>query len=641
MARKASVQIELEKGGMSISPFSQLVITQHMDWHHSFELRVPVKSLEKAQGTFISESRDLIGKPLKVGIKSQIDKQEVESFFKGIITEISISKHVGPDNEIIIRGKSPTILLEDGAHAATFMDMSLKDVTNQVLQTYPQNLLSTDVGPTQNPTLAYTIQYKESNFHFLNRLAARHGEWLYYDGVKLFFGRKKEDPIDLHLGKNLYSFDLDLKMIPSRFELKSYDYVKNETHKSPSSDARVDGLDPSFGDFLQTESEKLYSQTPQQPVHHLITEKTQLDALAKVQRSYMANELIQAYGISDNIQLKIGSVINVSGNEGDFVKKGSEDYGKYVVISLSHRIDGDGNYQNQFEAIPDSTQMPAQNSHVERPYCEVQHAIVKENIDPDELGRVRVQFMWQEGSEMSPWIRQIHPHAGGDHGFYFIPEVGDEVMIGFEHDHPEKPYLLGALYHGKIKPSAWQDPENNIKAIKTKSGNEIQFIDEGGKEEIKIINPSGKNSLSMTLGDGGKITLNGCGDINISAKNSLSLSATDISVSASNELKLNSKNMKTNVDENQEVSTGQAMTYKVGTDYTLEVTKNLSASTQAGDITMDAGMNYTASAKMNYTASAKMSAKFEGSMSCTMSGMNVNIQGQVKTSITGTMLKLN
>ena len=626
---------------MSISPFSQLVISQHVDWHHSFELRVPVKTLEKAQGTFISDSRDLIGKPIKVGIKSQIDKQEVENFFRGIITEVSISKYLGADNEVVLRGQSPTILLEDGPHCATFAEMTVKDIANQVLSPYAQNILKSDVAPEKNPTLLYLVQYNESNFHFLNRVAAHYGEWIYYDGMTFLFGRKKEDAIPLHLGKNLFNFDLGLKMAPSRFKLKAYDYVKNELHESPSSDATVNGLDPNFGDFLLTESEKLFGQTPQLPVRQFIEEKPQLDEMALVRKSYIANDMVHANGVSDNIQLKVGSSITVSGNEGDFLKKGgSEDYGKYVIVALSHRIDGDGNYQNHFEAIPDSVQIPPRNGHIKQPMCEPQYATVKENIDPDEMGRIRVQFPWQTGNEMTPWVRQIHPHAGGDHGFYFIPEVGDEVFVGFEHNNADKPYIMGALYHGNIKPSSWQDPENNIKAIKTKSGNEIQLIDEGGKEEIKIINPGGENSLSMTLGDGGKITINGCGDVNISAKNSMSLSATDITISASNDLKLNSKNMTTNVDENQETTAGQAIAVSAGTNYDLTGGQNITVS--AGmDMTLDAGMNLNASAAMNYSLSAGIEAKMEGTMSCSISGMNVSVQGQVSTSVSGAMLKLN
>ncbi|MEL6671118.1 MAG: type VI secretion system tip protein VgrG [Bacteroidota bacterium] len=641
MARKASVQIELEKGGMSISPFSQLVISQHIDWHHSFELRVPVKTLEKAQGTFIADSRDLIGKPIKVGITSQIDKKEVENFFRGIITEVSISKYLGADNEVVLRGQSPTILLEDGAHCASFEEMTLGDVANQVLGAYPQNLLTSDVGPKKNPKHTYLVQYKESNFHFLNRIAAQAGEWFYYDGMSLYVGRKKEDALPLHLGKNLMNFDLGLQMVPSRFTIKAYDYEKNELHESASDDAKVEGLDPNFGDYLLSESEKLFGQTPQHSVTRLIHEKSELDEMALVQKSYQANDLVQASGVSDNIQLKIGSTISVSGNEGDFLKKGgTEDYGNYVITAISHRIDGDGNYQNQFDAIPDSVQVPPRNTHIRKPHCEAQYATVMDNIDPEEMGRVRVSFPWQGDGEMSPWIRLLHPHAGGDHGFYFVPEVGDEVFVGFEHDNPNKPYVLGALYHGNIKPSAWQDPENNIKAIKTKSGNEIQIIDEAGKEEIKIINPGGKNSLSMTLGDGGKITISGGGDVSISAKNSMSLNATDISITASNDLKVQAKNMNTNVDQKQETSVGQEISVSAGTNYSLSAGQN--ASFSAGmDLSLDGGMNTNVSAGMNYSVSAGIEAKMEGTTTVTISGLNVSVQGQAMTSISGTMLKLN
>ncbi|MEM5540340.1 phage baseplate assembly protein V, partial [Olleya sp. AS48] len=115
------------------------------------------------------------------------------------------------------------------------------------------------------------------------------------------------------------------------------------------------------------------------------------------------------------------------------------------------------------------------------PKSETQTAIVMENADPDGLGRIRVQFAWQKiTGEMTPWIRIVTPHAGGDKGFHFIPETGEEVLIGFEGGNAEHPYMMGSLYNGSGKAGAFQNANNDIKALQSRSGNKMVFNDNEG-----------------------------------------------------------------------------------------------------------------------------------------------------------------
>ena len=73
-----------------------------------------------------------------------------------------------------------------------------------------------------------------------------------------------------------------------------------------------------------------------------------------------------------------------------------------------------------------------------------------ENADPENLGRIRVQFPWQP-TAYSPWIRIAQPHSGANKGFHFIPELGEEVMVGFEGSNVEMPFVMGSLYNGSGK----------------------------------------------------------------------------------------------------------------------------------------------------------------------------------------------
>src|SRR5689334_1534804 len=78
-------------------------------------------------------------------------------------------------------------------------------------------------------------------------------------------------------------------------------------------------------------------------------------------------------------------------------------------------------------------------------------ATVVQNQDPEGLGRVKVRFPWRENPDESHWARIAVPMAGGDRGAWFLPEVGDEVLVACDAERVEHPYVLGALWNGQAK----------------------------------------------------------------------------------------------------------------------------------------------------------------------------------------------
>ena len=117
-------------------------------------------------------------------------------------------------------------------------------------------------------------------------------------------------------------------------------------------------------------------------------------------------------------------------------------------------------------------------------------AVVSNNKDDEGLGRVKVDFPWRsEDNDESHWSRVSTLMAGRGRGSFFIPEVGDEVLVAFEHGNVEHPVIIGSLWNGKDKPPETnKDGKNNIRKIKSRSGHEIIFNDdkEGKKEKIEI-----------------------------------------------------------------------------------------------------------------------------------------------------------
>jgi phage-related baseplate assembly protein len=212
----------------------------------------------------------------------------------------------------------------------------------------------------------------------------------------------------------------------------------------------------------------------------------------------------------------------------------------YRVIDIKHYQSGQ-DYYNEFIAIPD-VYIAYYYDEEALPRAEQQIARVTDNNDPKGLGRVRVQFIWQVAKKLqTPWIRVVQPHAGTDKGFYFIPEIGEEVLVDFEDQNAERPYVIGSNYNGK-EFSKYHTSGNDKKVIHTRSGTKIIFNDAEGS--VFIEDPSGNTYLMDGQGTikveapkniifkaGEDIKMEAGNNVATTAKNNISLSAQEGSVS--------------------------------------------------------------------------------------------------------------
>lgn len=167
--------------------------------------------------------------------------------------------------------------------------------------------------------------------------------------------------------------------------------------------------------------------------------------------------------------------------------------------------------------------------------------IVTNNQDPDGMGRVKVKFPWLSDSEESFWARMAVPMAGNARGAWFLPEVDDEVLVGFEHGDVRFPYVLGALWNGKDKPPFDNgDGKNNLRVIKSRSGHVIKLNDEDGKETIEIVDKTGKNSIVIDSSQN-TITITADKDITLSApQGTIKLDAKKVETKSSSDTKIES-----------------------------------------------------------------------------------------------------
>ena len=191
----------------------------------------------------------------------------------------------------------------------------------------------------------------------------------------------------------------------------------------------------------------------------------------------------------------------------------------------------------------------------------VEVGIVTNVQDPQKLGRIKVQLPRLPGGPESDWARVAQPAAGAGRGFYWLPEVGDEVLIAFELGQANRPYVIGALWNGKDKPmkDAYAD-DNSTRMIQTKSGHKIVLCDKSGEEKIVIADKSGNRSITFDVK--AKKFLVECkeGDLELHAEKKIVLDCEDLEIKTSKTTKLDAG---TNFD------------LKVGSDASIKADGNL------------------------------------------------------------------
>lgn len=196
----------------------------------------------------------------------------------------------------------------------------------------------------------------------------------------------------------------------------------------------------------------------------------------------------------------------------------------------------------------------ARSRSTDQRYYGVAEAIVTDSDDPEHEGRVKVQFPWFDENMESEWCRVRQLYAGNDYGTFFIPEVGDEVLVAFIHGDMRLPVILGGLYNGQDKPPSFhQGTSKDQKMIRTKGQHEILMDDSAGAERIQIktkgghiadlndtekkitvVDSSGNNSIvidtnanSITIKSSvGKLILEGQQGVEISSGASVKIEAT-------------------------------------------------------------------------------------------------------------------
>ena len=595
IAQKIEVKIDGKK--LENYVFSDFRLTQELLKPNELNFRMYKNTMaENKDDIRFSLSKELLGKKIEFALTTKRSDEDAEVYedkleFTGIIFNAKLMRrNIKEGLNIMVTAYSPDELLNNNPHCYSYENETLKNVVDNIVKPYSALEITND--PWFVEEMQYTVQYNETHYQFLRRLAERFGQWLYYDGKKLVFGRRKKlDMLKLVSGYDVLSYQYRVKLQHFNFTHADHnylDYNNNLDEVAPAEEDIHNMTDIAYKQSKDTFSEKTFQHYKGSAPEENFNE---IRFSTVVQAEEEQGQLMICEGTSNRADLKIGNMIQIKETFKDEENEtGSCAHDTLLIYGITHYMDMNGLYENAFTATANEHISPPYLYRESFPKTETQRAVVMDNIDPEKLGRVRVQFLWQKEQDenlMTPWIRIAQPHGGNNKGFYFIPEIDEEVMVGFENGNAEKPYVIGTLYHGKQRPGKdWFDEnvENNVKAIRTRNGHTIEIHDENEGGYIRIYDHEKENYVLTFSTDKKLIRLTSAGNIELYAGN-------DIILDAQNNIKINAKNdisidAKQNIDENagqkvilgsgstMDINAGACLTTRVGLNDYLYVGNN-------------------------------------------------------------------
>ncbi|WP_326981069.1 phage baseplate assembly protein V [Chryseobacterium sp. MYb264] len=567
-----TVKLDIVVNGLLINSFKYFRLNESAKTHHSFELILAHDSLEEVQNHNLEQAQQFLGKRITVVFKyKEVDMESPEMTFVGLVTKVAFSQEKMSLGNIVLKGHSPTILMDSAPHTQSFGGAQPVNTSIIASKIIKETLGNDDFDvriDTQNKSyINYSTQYCETHYNYLARLAEAYGEQFYYEGDILHFGKlpQTKKAIKLVYGSNVTDIQVELKAVHTKPEYFGYNSSNNS--KMLGSDNEIKHV----GDLSQKAyklNESIFKTRSLTPTPINANMFMDVDDSQKSARGSKAVEVFTVSGNTTVPFLYVGCVADI-----DMRNQSSNQTSHFTTLMMTevnHEVDGRGFYSGSFEAIAEGTgYMPKPDYEI--PKAEPQIATVISNVDPLNQGRIQVRFDWQV-NDNTHFIRMMSPDAGGtdvinqNRGFVAVPEIGDQVMVGFEYHNPDFPFAMGGMFHGGIGLGGGMD--NRVKSLQTRSGHRLVFTED---ESILLTDKSGNELRFDTEGS----------NINITAPETITIK---------------SKNLKFDIEENIETHVGKNMDTNVGQNIRV-IAKQ--------EITQDSGKKTAINAGTNTEISAK------------------------------------
>ena len=454
--------------------------------------------------------------------------QKPVSIFNGEVTAHDLDIAYGAAPELVVRAYDRAHRLQRGRFSRSFLNMTDGDIAAKIAR---ESGLQPEVDATSQ-VYDYVFQNNQTNLEFLQERAHRIGYEVYVDGTKLRF-------VKPHIADDAtLKLELWADMLHAHVHMTSAGQVQEVTVRCWDAKAKktimgraTTGTATARGGGQQSGADlaKPFGTASMTVTRRPVQSQAEADALAQALADDLAGGAIHLDAeVKGNPLLRPGQMVGLAA-------LGDRFSGQYYVTAATHRTGHDHPYTTAFtvggrrsgsllELLAGST---SYNGHGIGAAMAI--GIVTNNKDPDGLGRVKVQLPWLADDE-TDWARVVAPSSGAGRGFYWLPEVNDEVFVAFEHGDVQRPHVIGGLWNSQDKPpkgnSDVVDGSGNVtqRIIKSRSGHTITLDDTSGSGALTIADSSGNNVITIDTASN-KITLSAQGDLDLKAGGNVSVQA--------------------------------------------------------------------------------------------------------------------
>lgn len=510
--------------------------------------------------------------------------EKEETLFDGVIIGLRIMTSKDFRSYMVVECRDHAYSATQGRKNCIFEKKKDSDIIKEVLSAYGS--VEVDGTAYQHPTL---VQYYCSDWDFVLSRADACGLFVFTEGsnIKVKKPEVSGAPVlTITYGTDITAFDLELTADDQFAQYEAVSWCPN-TQKA----VRVSASTPSLnkqgdlqpkniatGDSLLLQTD---APTDEKALKQWVDGMALKAGLARYQGS------CSFYG---SAKVKPGCIIELKG-------LGKRFNGNLFVGSVTHSIE---NNEWITEAgagvsplnITDETDVLSPPASGFLPGLQGLHTAVVKKLEGDPLKecRIQVELPWMDGRNKLLWARFSTMYATGGMGTFFLPEPGDEVVVGFMNQDPGHPVILGSLYGEKHRPPYEYEGKNNTKAIVTREKLRIEF-----NEEKKIITISTPGKNTVEINDDGKYI-----KLADQHKNEIVMDSSGISLSSSKDIKLKAKG-----------------------GITMDATSKISG-TAKSDISLE-GMNVKVQAKVGASVKGNATAELSASGQTTVKGAMVMI----------------
>jgi uncharacterized protein involved in type VI secretion and phage assembly len=487
------------------------------------------------QGTFT------LGTKVDIAFSSE---QELVTVTHGEVTAISVEPGPGGRHQTVVTGLDATHRLSRGPKTQTFLNMTDADIVGKIARDYD---LDTDIDATPE-VYEYVLQHSQTDYAFLRDRGERIGFDLYVADDTLFFKQHAESeqtPPALKWGDNLHSFRVRFSAAERCDEVtvRGWDPAQKKEVVGRSDQGDMGSTAPA-AEALHGDAQRAFGRVTRFAGQFPVTTQQEADALAKsLLLKASGDEVILKGEAHGDPSIAAGATIEIS-------EVGDRLSGQYTVTSVEHVYGSGTAYVTRFVCggkepafLADLVGAGANgqgSGSAKRGWGSLVIGMVTNCDDPLKAGRVKVKFPTLSDQNESAWARVASPGAGPDRGLQLIPEVNDEVLVGFEHDDKQRPVIIGGLWNGADpNPGAKIDGGKVATRVwKSRSGHVFEFDDSGaGQDSITLTHGTAATSLHLEKDDS-----------KLAAEKTLKVEADSIEITANSTLKLKARSIEISAD---------------------------------------------------------------------------------------------